>query len=73
MEAKMRRRTPIIAVTGHVGDKHRCLAAGMDDFISKPFEIEDFRLMLLRNAYHSARVNLKLLRGYITKQEESGT
>ncbi len=71
MEAKMKRHTPIIAVTGHVDDKHRCLAAGMDDFISKPFEIEDFRLMLLRNAYQSSRVNLKLLRGYI-KQEESG-
>jgi len=71
MEAVLKRRTPIIAVTGHIDDRHRCLSAGMDDYISKPFEIEDFRLMLLRNAYQPAKVNLKLLRGYITKSESS--
>lgn len=35
-------RTPIIAMTAHVReqDKSMCLAAGMDDFIPKPFEPE---------------------------------
>lgn len=65
MELKLKRRTRIVAVTGHTEDKHRCLASGMDDYISKPFEIDDFRLMLLRNAYQPTKVNLKLLRGYI--------
>jgi hypothetical protein len=35
--------------------------AGVDEFMTKPFVIDDFRKMLLRWVYQSRRPNLKLL------------
>jgi PAS domain S-box-containing protein len=44
------RRVPIIALTAGavVGDREKCLAAGMDDYVTKPFSLEQLKQALRR-------------------------
>jgi signal transduction histidine kinase/ActR/RegA family two-component response regulator len=53
-----RRRLPVIAVTANAvaGDREQCLAAGMDDYLAKPFDQNELGLLLQR---HLARAGAR--------------
>ena len=50
LEAPLGRHTPIVAMTAHAmaGDRERCLAAGMDDYLSKPLQKAELLALLER-------------------------
>lgn len=51
------RRPPLIALTANVllGEREQCLAAGMDDYLSKPISLESLRQTLARHSAGARR------------------
>ena len=50
LEQGGKNRVPIIAMTGHAlaGDREKCLEAGMDDYLTKPYKMEEALEVLQR-------------------------
>lgn len=60
-----KKNTPIIALTANVGEKEmsECLRVGMNDFVTKPFEINAIEQIIFEQCNLKKRKSIKINRG----------
>jgi signal transduction histidine kinase/FixJ family two-component response regulator len=58
IRTELRSNVPIIAMTAHalVGERDKCLRVGMNDFIAKPFQMDELRRTLRKYLVHAEAV-----------------
>ena len=66
------RRTPIIAMTAHAmqGDREQCIAAGMDDYLAKPFNRDRLFALLKRWLPSKSRTDIPVHTKWEDKTEQ---
>jgi CheY-like chemotaxis protein len=70
-EAGSSRRLPLLALTAHAmkGDRERCLAAGMDDYLAKPLDVPELYRMLAEIGAREAGCGVREDRPHRTAKE----